>query len=515
MKRIEKVLAILAIALLLAIAVFPFALEICGLGGMESQENRVLSQFPEEYSDDFVSKVVAWFKDHSPMRNEIVSLNKELESGLNEAYDNLQKDLIPQETQPAIQGTPLPTIDFGNLFGDDPTVNPSATPEPSSTPENPGEPSSTPENPGEPTNTPEPECEHIYKVYYRQQATVEHDGYVIKECIKCHNRTVEDIVLRTTVPGFKYSLAYNDKGTAGFRGLHDWIFYNGNNSLGYYLGNNPMPPSMKIRMKNTFEKLQTILDRRGVKLVVLACPNKEQVYSEYLPSGIGTPKEQNEKREALAAEYMKTNSQIRYLYPFNELTTAKILYETYYQQDTHWNTVGGFVGAMSVLKSVGMPTTSILDVEIIRTTRAGGDLVGISGTQANEYTDYIVNYKPEITYEHTPYFNTVSNSVSHELGRLVSTNENGKRCVIIGDSFRHALYPILAKDFQYTTYGHRSDFYTHTAESPLILWSDLLQLKEGDVLILEAVERYDEQNIDIANEIINCLNNPASGWPQK
>ena len=367
--------------------------------------------------------------------------------------------------------------------------------------------------PGESTS-----CDHDYAVVREQEATFAHDGYVLERCTKCGNGKVSNVVLRTSLPGFFNSRRPITYEGAGFKGIHDWYFYAGDNSVGYYQGDNVLSEDECAAWASIYEELHQICEEKGIKVAFLIPPNKEQVYGEYMPSGL-TVVDDSAKREPVFVKYLKEhNSPIHYVYPLSQLKSGKILYETYLQQDTHWNSVGGFIGAMQVYASLGMPTTGLQNVEVELTDYASGDLVSLGVGPASHYTGYSVNYKPEITVTQTYSYsnNVVGGNVdpNSELRILESDASTTAKAVIIGDSFRHAIAPYIAKDFSKVTVTHRGDFYTvsSTVMGPdgqvkesgeTVMQNALRELEAGDLLLIMAVERYDQSNVDMARLVID------------
>lgn len=253
---------------------------------------------------------------------------------------------------------------------------------------------------------------------------------------------------------------------------------------------------------------------------MLVCPNKEIVYKEYLPYGINLSKPDSEKRESVMTGYMKANSSVNYVYPLEAEKTAKVLYETYSQQDTHWNFVGGFVAAMQIYGALRLPQTGLDNVKVTESAVSGGDLVGLGVGPAVEYTEYDIDYKPEITSVQTRTFsNTVAGNndePNSELRVLESDAPGGRKAVIIGDSFRRAMAPFISKDYAKLTVGHKGNLdlvsnYSADADgnvSPCgkqVLIEAINELGQGDLLILESVERADVDNFDIAKALTEIL----------
>ncbi len=363
-----------------------------------------------------------------------------------------------------------------------------------------------------------PALGHDYALIREQEATYAHDGYVLERCTRCGNGKVSNIVLRTSLPGFYNSRRPITYEGAGFKGIHDWYFYAGDNSLGYFQGENVLSEAECEDWTAVYEEFHSICESKGINVVYLIAPNKEQVYGEYMPSGV-TVVDDSLKREPGYVQYLKSvNSPIHYVYPLAQLKSAKILYETYLQQDTHWNTVGGFIGAMQVYQSIGLPVTGLQSVDVELTDAASGDLVSLGVGPAKHYTGYSINYKPEITVTQTyMYSNNVvggNGDPNGELRILESDAPTTAKAVIIGDSFRHAIAPFIAKDFCKVTVTHRGDFNTvsNTVLGPdgeirssgkMVMRDALRDLKSGDMLLVMAVERYDGGNVDMVRALID------------
>ena len=481
---------IAVIVLFALVILLPWGLSLAGAdsetGGGDAKEIRALAEWPTEFSNDYFVKIDSYVSDHSPMRNRIIDLLTGVSDALKGFYvKNIVAPLMRFDNDPDPSAA---AVDFSGIF---------SAPEADS-----------------------PIHKHDYAVIREQKASYSHDGYTLEKCSVCGEVRVSNLVRRTELDGF-----YNGKppvlySGSGFAGLHDWYFYSLDNSIGYVQGDNTLSESEMESWKNTLEELQTECGKRGVDLVVLVCPNKEQVYPEYLPMGIDLSKPDSEKREPLMAEYMKTHSSVKYVYPLAQEKTAKMIYETYLQQDTHWNSVGGFIAAMQVYAALGIPRTGLDEVAVDEYRTTGGDMVNLGIGPASEYTNYAVRYKPEIDCVQTHSFsNTVvddNENPNIELRVLESNAAGDHKAVIIGDSFRHAIAPIIAKDYAKLTVGHRENFdlvsnYEADADgnvSPCgraVLQDAVAELGEGDLLILSTVERFDDLNIEAAQKLIDFL----------
>ncbi len=430
--------------------------------------------------------------------------------------------------------TPLPPTDVPATETPGPTAEPTATPSDNSSPEPTEVPAATPTPAPTPTPTPAPtphvhtfdsgkitlypgctregtklytckvcgetktetlpKTEHQFIVVKSSTADYDNYGYKLKKCNVCGTYSLDDLVPKEVDGSY---LAPEYAGGAIF-GRRDWLFYSGNSSEDYYRGTNLFSIEEMEAWKNKFEQLNAVCREKGIELVVMAAPNKEQMYPEYMPTyQIASA----QKRQDIFLDYMKANSSVRYLYPKAELTTTKIFYDVFYKQDTHWNALGGFTGAMAVYRALGLQSMNVFELDVTETKRKGGDLSSFSG-YTSEYRDWKINYKTNIEAEAEYFENHVTSSPT-ELSRFTAKDATykDKKLVVIGDSFRHALSGVMSKDFGVSVFAHRNEL---PYETPVVMEA-LRGLGKGDVLLLMAVERLDGTLYDSADRLIAIL----------
>ena len=140
-------------------------------------------------------------------------------------------------------------------------------------------------------------------------------------------------------------------------GKDNWLFYKAKDdgdSIADYKGTNHYS---KDKMKSIAKKLtqdEKLLKSKGCELVIFMVPNKESVYSEYMPD---TVKRKSKKtRQDLFAKYLQENSKLKVVYPKEELIVAKqayqTYYKTYYKTDTHWTQMGVCIGVQALKEKI-------------------------------------------------------------------------------------------------------------------------------------------------------------------
>lgn len=262
---------------------------------------------------------------------------------------------------------------------------------------------------------------------------------------------------------------------AVIEGKDGWLFYALDNAVADYQGTNLMSEAQMNRYLERMQELQNICTAQGKQLCFLIPPNKEQVYAEYMPD---YPVKNAYKRVPRFVDYVSANSEIRIVYPLQEMTAAKFYCDTYLKHDTHWSNCGAFIGMQSVYQLLDLPTTPLYMQARSEMPSVGGDLIVLGKLNVEEYSDnydYIINYKPEIECTSPQDFR-----FNEMIYFSQSTSENKSRIVVIGDSFCMKMTPFLMKDFSDVLVVHRS-----WLQDP-----DVLQaIRDADIIVIESLER--------------------------
>ena len=269
----------------------------------------------------------------------------------------------------------------------------------------------------------------------------------------------------------KFGKTYYTEINNALFGQDDWLFYTGDDSITYYNGTNlPTEEELRVFVERA-EKVDAYFKSQGKEFVIYVAPNKEQMYSEYMPRGIAVVNEL--RRLDVIYSYFKQHSDVKMVFPKAELLAAKSQHVTYYQQDTHWNHFGGWIGAQALFNALNM---TIGEATISEIPFAGGDLATMAALSSlAHYNDYKVDYRSDVSINYK-----VSSTYEYE---IESSNKNGKKLLLLGDSFRNAMREVLAKEYEYSIVNHRDTF------------NDGRMMREefesATTVIFQSVERYD------------------------
>lgn len=278
-------------------------------------------------------------------------------------------------------------------------------------------------------------------------------------------------------------------------GRDDWMFCSYDNSIAYYCGSNLMSEQQMKDKLSLMQKLQNICDSRGVQLQFMIAPNKEQVYSEYMPT---YTIENSYKRVPGFIDYVKRNSSVKIIYPIDELRAAKSTMSTYYKYDTHWNHYGSFIATQALYKDMGLDYVSPDSVNYSEGSCIWGLVItaGLSWKDYERDYDHIPDYKPEIELFNTDGVIDHIHTEKSAVYRTDSTASGQSRFVMVGDSFRLYMMPYLERDFPHVSIAHRDNI--HDIED---------DIRQADILVVECVERLDDSLNGTILQLIDILEN--------
>lgn len=357
------------------------------------------------------------------------------------------------------------------------------------------------------------------------QATTETYGYTLVRCKHCDGEFRTDIKGRLT--DTSNFLTINRSRTVN-EGKFRWLFYLGDNSKAYYDGTNSLTDEQMASNAAILDQLNELCKAKGITLQIAIWPNKDQVYAEFTGYENATLDERKNARTYKWVKYVQDNTDVKIVYPLEELWAMKPYFDVYCKYDTHWNTAGGFIGYQAMLKSLGLDSVNILDCPVFEYTggdpladdhyyrQLKGDMLGMDGWtyNGNDYPahrNYYIKYLPHVKIDS-------KEGIDFENKNMPQGDPNGnidgagdtrhttaanatydKKFVMLADSFRVMQLGYIEKDFSDCFMTHRGK--VNHADTV----AAIKNLGEGDILVIAAVERYDQDTVNTAQHIINIL----------
>jgi hypothetical protein len=267
------------------------------------------------------------------------------------------------------------------------------------------------------------------------------------------------------------------------KGSGGWLFYRSTtdgDTIGDYEGTNRYSSSEMNNILKQALATQEELKSRNIKLAIMVAPNKENVYSEYMPD---TYTHADISSTDILIDYLAENG-VNIVSPKQELLANHDEFQLYYSYDTHWNQLGAYIGVKNVLKSWNIDKPTLAERSISSHNLAGNyhehgedDLAQILGMRESLFNDemeYVVEgtaamnwkeYEEELDNNAVQYFYNSEAQINAKL-------------LLVGDSFRTSMIPSLRETF--------SDVYVVQRTS---CSAKILEEIAPDYMIAEYVER--------------------------
>ena len=266
-----------------------------------------------------------------------------------------------------------------------------------------------------------------------------------------------------------------------------WLFLYGENEIECYQGTNILSSDEMQAYVDKVNELKRICDNYGKQLYIYIAPNKSSAYSKYMPT---VDIVESYRRIQQLYDRMQEGAEAPFLYPLLEELQASNNYQVYYKYDTHWNHLGALYGTNALYSAMGVEQTD--PAQWITGTQDAEkyELYTYMGIPDNmvthDDTEYTVDYRPEVSVSGL--------DMDAMICRTTSDGANAANLCLIGDSFRVNMMPYISKDFTSCTFCHR-DYMSE-------IHSDV---KNADIIVIEAVERYDYEAFTTVQRVINIL----------
>ncbi len=263
-------------------------------------------------------------------------------------------------------------------------------------------------------------------------------------------------------------------------GKDDWLFYSrvdDGDPLSSYQGKNLYTEEELAQIADNCLAQRDIVEAQGSEFVIFIAPNKERIYPEYMPNSYGEPSVNYPALQVYS--YLKKNTDLRVVYPYDDLMSAKesIDQNLYYKTDTHWNTVGGYVGSRALLKELGisLPSIDSKKITIQQKDEVAGDLADtlhlskqlLSADHEYSVEGYDLNDREELEWSF------------QEMIQYRASHADSRVFYVIRDSFCTQMAPYLGSQFNESYFRYLGSY----------TYEDLVS-HNPDIVVFEVVERY-------------------------
>ncbi|ASJ22755.1 hypothetical protein BHAMNSH16_03355 [Brachyspira hampsonii] len=238
-------------------------------------------------------------------------------------------------------------------------------------------------------------------------------------------------------------------------GKNKWVFFK---EIRYviqnYIGIYRFSDEELENAENNLLHFRNELRKKNIDFVFMICPDKTLIYTDYMPYYV--------KRKTMinAAEqfvnYIRKNTDIKIVYPKEELLKYKDTYLLYYKYDYHWNYLGAYIGYSEFMKTVGINVPEIYNRNIILTNMLPfyKDLTGF----INLYSFLKKDIEKIYTISGYNNYNIIEGTNVFSQYVLVkpklNTNVINRKLFVIRDSFSQAMFEYLSSSFSQASYRH-------------------------------------------------------------
>lgn len=263
-------------------------------------------------------------------------------------------------------------------------------------------------------------------------------------------------------------------------GKDNWLFYaakDDGDPIADYRGEYLFTQSQLEDIAQRLSEMRDELAAQDIEFVLFLAPDKERIYSEYMPEEYGAPAEKYRYRQIY--EYIRDNTDIRIVDSLDALRDAKTKTDLplWYKTDTHWNDVGAYVGSRALLAELGIELPDI-DEGIytpVMQEETAGDLARLLHLEFllkrgdNECRLQGFEEKGE----------TVAEEGYHSAAEHHNSGADERRIYVCRDSYCDAMLQYIGSSFNESRYVYWQFFDS----------ADLFDY-DPDVFVFEVVERY-------------------------
>lgn len=318
---------------------------------------------------------------------------------------------------------------------------------------------------------------------------------------------------------FDYAILHTSSSDEVIVGKDGWLFYNGDqvsqeDPIANYQGTDLFTDAELETIAANMEKAEEVVNDEGAEFIIYFAPNKERVYSEYMPDVYGEPAENNRMQQLI--DYLRENTDITVISAYDDLMEFKESHpdvQLYYKYDTHWNNVGAYIGTKTLCEALGEDFTDYDDLTVYTKDNAPDD---VDPANFDAHYDlsrmiHLGNYLDskdtvEMLAGFTKHGILLDDSDTEGLTQFhyyikdANGDEESIRgnLMVIGDSFSAISAQYYGKNYQntYITYYYNYD-------------KQQLEDNDPEVVVYESVERY------IQNMLYFDIDegyNPPEGW---
>lgn len=249
----------------------------------------------------------------------------------------------------------------------------------------------------------------------------------------------------------------------------NWLFYKLGDSMRNFANIDKFTDEQLYQIQNYLTDINNWCKKHNKKFVFFIAPDKNKIYGEYITK-VAKKYPDTESRSQQLVNWLRKNSDVPVVYPYDELHANKNIGLLYFKNDTHWNKLGAYIGYKTIMRALNI--TPIAYKNLVETKYPNGDLTNMNTALP---PDNATIYNVQDIVETCPF---ATRDDTHCENKHPAINAS---IFTYRDSFSIALGPYYTNTFKSVDSRWRAD----------VRLVDLEYIKNNniDIVIFEIVER--------------------------
>lgn len=234
-------------------------------------------------------------------------------------------------------------------------------------------------------------------------------------------------------------------------GKNGWLFYNGiakndGDPLADYRGTRPLTEAQCLRFIQAVQARVSWAEQRGSHYMLVVVPNKEMVYSEYMPDRFH-PVSMEEPLSQLESRLSRIPN-LCFIDLRPAMRDAATRHRVYAMTDTHWNQQGAFLAYEAIMRAVQSRCPGVVphtqdEFVILHQDDRGGDLAGLLAL-----SDRLIEPSAPVFHPRFPSSSWQVPGHDADNQEWIAESPELPTAVVFHDSFGNALIPFLKGHFR-------------------------------------------------------------------
>ena len=248
-------------------------------------------------------------------------------------------------------------------------------------------------------------------------------------------------------------------------GKQNWLFYK--QTEHDYIGKNILSDNDIENIAHTLHMIQQYVESQNAQFLFVIAPNKNSLYSEYMPDNMYTIRNKSNAQNLMNALQKQNVNYIDLFTIFRQKNEV-----LYYQLDSHWNNKGAALAYDSIMNALGIYHTNWYDMDYTIQKNHKGDLYEMLYPKGKQL-EYDIVFEKQFDFQPDNEIHAPDDI------QIDTTNQQKQHSLLMfRDSFGNNLYPFFADGFGHSRFSRKMP-YTLT----------MMEEVCADVVILEIVER--------------------------